>query len=85
MSEEKRSLAGKVALTAVGGTLTAVGLAGLALPVIPGFALLIPGLALLATEYAWARQLLDKAKEQGDKVMKRATGKKDTPVDEEVA
>ena len=82
MNGEKRSLAGKVALTAVGGTLPAVALAGLALPVIPGFALLIPGLALLATEYAWARHLLDKAKAQGDKVLKRATGKKDPKADE---
>jgi uncharacterized membrane protein YbaN (DUF454 family) len=85
MSQEKRTLAGKVALTAVGGTLTAVGVAGLMLPVVPGFALLIPGLALLATEYAWARHLLDKAKEQGDKVFKRATGKKDAEGDEEAA
>jgi uncharacterized membrane protein YbaN (DUF454 family) len=85
MSTEKRSLAGKVALTAVGGTLTAVGVAGLMIPVVPGFAFLIPGLALLATEYAWARHLLDKAKAQGDKVIKRATGKKDTSSDEEAA
>jgi hypothetical protein len=55
------------------------------IPVVPGFAFLIPGLALLATEYAWARHLLDKAKAQGDKVIKRATGKKDTSSDEEAA
>jgi hypothetical protein len=35
------------------------GVAGWALPIIPGWALFIPGLILLSHEYHWARRLLD--------------------------
>ena len=41
-----------------GGALVLVGLVGLALPVLPGTLLLIPGLLLLSTEFRWAQRLL---------------------------
>jgi hypothetical protein len=70
----------RLAVTVAGGVLVLAGLAGLALPVVPGWLLLIPGLALLATEYVWAQRLLKIAKEKAtqakDMVLrkKRPTG-----------
>lgn len=49
-----------IALT-VGGTLVAVGIALLVLPG-PGLLLIALGLALLATEFAWARHVLARGK-----------------------
>ena len=41
-----------------GLAMVAAGLAGLALPILPGWILLIPGLILLSHEFHWARRLL---------------------------
>ena len=38
--------------------LLVVGLAGWALPIMPGWVFVIPGLALLARDFHWARKLL---------------------------
>jgi hypothetical protein len=54
----------RVAVTIVGFTLVLAGIAGLVLPIVPGWLLIIPGLALLATEYVWAQRLLKIAKEK---------------------
>jgi hypothetical protein len=54
----------RVAVTFAGVTLLLAGLAGLILPIVPGWLLIIPGLALLATEYVWAQRLLRIAKEK---------------------
>lgn len=43
------------ACTVVGFSLVGVGLAGLVLPVLPGWLLIIAGFALLSREYAWAK------------------------------
>jgi uncharacterized protein (TIGR02611 family) len=45
----------------VGGTLVAVGVALLVLPG-PGLLVIALGLALLATEFAWARHVLDRGR-----------------------
>jgi hypothetical protein len=45
-----------------GGLLTLTGLAGLALPIMPGWILLIPGLILLSREFHWAKRLLERVK-----------------------
>jgi len=37
----------------------AAGMAGWLLPIIPGWALFIPGLILLSREFHWARRLLE--------------------------
>ncbi|HEX6568805.1 MAG TPA: PGPGW domain-containing protein [Acidimicrobiales bacterium] len=50
----------------VGVVLVAVGLVMFVTPG-PGIVLVVAGLALLATEFAWAEHLLDKAKEQAAK------------------
>jgi hypothetical protein len=64
----------RVAVTVVGGAVTLAGLAMLVLPG-PGFLVIVVGLAILATEYAWAAVMLDKAKgmaERGGRVAKGA-------------
>jgi uncharacterized protein (TIGR02611 family) len=65
------ALASKVAVAVVGG---AVLIAGVIMMVTPGPALvLIPlGLAILASEFAWARRWLEKAREQARKAKERA-------------
>ena len=45
----------RAALTLVGFVLVVIGLAGLLLPVLPGWLLIIGGLAVLSREYSWAR------------------------------
>jgi len=61
----------RIIVTLVGLVVLVVGLAGLLLPVLPGWALIFVGLAILATEYVWAQRLLRIAKE-------KATAAKDT-------
>jgi uncharacterized protein (TIGR02611 family) len=52
----------RIARTAAGGLLLIAGIAMLALPG-PGWLTIAAGLALLATEFAWARRLLDRLKD----------------------
>lgn len=61
----------KFAVTIVGAALLAVGLAMMVLPG-PGIVVIVAGLAVLATEYVWARSLLDKAKTQAEKAQEAA-------------
>lgn len=56
------------AVLIAGWSLIAVGLVGLVLPILPGILFLVIGLLLLATEYAWARGLIDKASAKYPKV-----------------
>jgi hypothetical protein len=52
----------RIGVTVGGFVLLIVGLAGLVLPILPGIPLIIAGLALLASEYAWARRALERAR-----------------------
>jgi hypothetical protein len=45
----------RAALTLIGFFLVGLGLAGLLLPVLPGWVLIIAGFAVLSREYSWAR------------------------------
>lgn len=56
----------RIAVTVVGFALIAIGLVLLVLPG-PGILVVLAGLAVLATQYAWARSALDQVK-------RRATG-----------
>ncbi len=58
----------------VGLTIVAAGLAMFVLPG-PGILVLLAGLALLATEFVWARLLLQRAKKYAAKAKEKATGK----------
>jgi hypothetical protein len=70
----------RVAVTVVGATLVLTGLAGIVIPVLPGPLILIAGLAVLATEYVWARRALDITKRRAiqarDKVRRRPSGRR---------
>jgi hypothetical protein len=77
----------RVAVTIAGFVLVLAGIAGLLLPIVPGWLLIIPGLALLATEYVWAQRLLRIAKEKAvqakDMVFrKKADERSGEPTDE---
>src|SRR6266511_2856233 len=61
----------RVAVLIVGSVVVAAGLAMLVLPG-PGLLVIILGLAILATEFAWAEYLLHKAKEKAVKAKDRA-------------
>ena len=61
----------KSAVTILGIALLAVGLAMMVLPG-PGILVIVAGLAVLATEYVWARSLLDKARTQAEKAQEAA-------------
>jgi len=52
----------------VGFTLLLLGVIGWALPVMPGWLFVLPGLAILAAEFVWARRLLEHVKTQGGKL-----------------
>ncbi len=54
----------RLGITIAGFALLLAGLAGLALPILPGWILIIAGLAVLGTEYIWARRMLDEAKKR---------------------
>ena len=54
----------RAALTVIGFTLVGVGLAGLVLPVLPGWVLIIAGFAVLSREYSWADSALAFARRQ---------------------
>jgi uncharacterized protein (TIGR02611 family) len=56
----------RVAVLVIGGALLAGGVAMLVTPG-PGLLLIIAGLAVLATEFAWAEAMLDRAKERATK------------------
>jgi uncharacterized protein (TIGR02611 family) len=58
-------------VTILGAALLAVGLAMMVLPG-PGILLIVAGLAVLATEYVWARTLLVRAKRQAQHVQEAA-------------
>ena len=61
-SRLRRPLIVRIILVMVGTILLVGGLIGLLLPIVPGWLLIIAGLAILGTEFVWARRLLDTAK-----------------------
>lgn len=63
----------RIAVTAVGATVLVAGIAMLALPG-PGILVVLLGLAILASEYVWARRALDLAKRKAGEAKKRAGG-----------
>ncbi len=61
----------RFAVTIVGVALLALGAAMMVLPG-PGILVIVGGLALLATEYVWARRMLKTAQAQAEKVQEAA-------------
>lgn len=56
----KRSRTARTLYSVLGWTLTAVGLVFTLLPVLPGFVLIVPGLAIVAVQSNWAARALDR-------------------------
>jgi uncharacterized membrane protein YbaN (DUF454 family) len=54
----------RLARIALGSFLVLLGVAGLILPIMPGWIFLIPGLVILADHFPWAHRLLQWAKEK---------------------
>lgn len=67
----------RIAITIAGVVVVLAGVALLVLPG-PGWVLIFAGLAILSTEYVWARRLLEKAKEKAgqakDAVFRKKNG-----------
>lgn len=63
----------RIAVFVVGVTLLAAGVAMLVFPG-PGLLVIIAGLAVLATEFAWAERMLDTAKQHASKAKDKAAG-----------
>jgi len=68
---DRMRLVKRFAVTLVGAALLVVGAALMVLPG-PGILVIVAGLAVLATEFVWARALLDRAKDQALKVQQAA-------------
>jgi uncharacterized protein (TIGR02611 family) len=66
----------RIFVTIAGLVVLLVGIAGLVLPVLPGWALIFVGLGILATEYVWAQRLLRIAKEKANAAKDRVLRKK---------
>lgn len=64
----------RAAISIVGFALLATGIVGIVLPILPGPLLIIAGLAILATEYVWARRALNVAKAKAREARKKAGG-----------
>ncbi len=64
----RRPLLLRIVAVVAGTILVLGGLIGLLLPVVPGWLFIIPGLAILATEFVWARRLLDTAKAKATQI-----------------
>ncbi|MGH2759593.1 MAG: PGPGW domain-containing protein [Actinomycetota bacterium] len=60
----------RIAVSIVGFALVAIGLVLLVLPG-PGILVVLAGLAVLATQYAWARRALDEVKKRASGATKR--------------
>ena len=60
----------RIAVTVVGGVLLLAGAVMVVTPG-PGLIVIILGLVVLATEYAWARRALDKARERAKRTAER--------------
>jgi uncharacterized protein (TIGR02611 family) len=56
-----------------GFSLLTIGLVGVALPILPGWPLLIVGLAILALEFAWAERMLERAVNQMERAKQVTT------------
>jgi uncharacterized protein (TIGR02611 family) len=77
----RRPLIVRIILVMVGTILLLGGLIGLLLPIVPGWLMIIPGLAILGTEFVWARRLLDTAKAKALELKSKVpVGKKSSKV-----
>jgi hypothetical protein len=69
----------RIAVTIAGVVVLLIGIAGLALPILPGWLLIFAGLAILGTEYVWAQRLLRKAKDTAANAANKVRKKRKEP------
>jgi len=69
----------RIAVTIAGVVVLLIGIAGLALPILPGWILIFAGLAILGTEYVWAQRLLRKARETAANAANKVRRKRNEP------
>ena len=55
----------------VGATVLLLGAAGIVLPGVPAIVLLPAGMAILATEFVWARRLLIRVRQEAEAIRQR--------------
>ena len=67
----------KLLIGILGVALVLVGIAGLILPFLPGWLMIIVGLAVLSTEYVWAKQLTKGARKRVESAIRRRAGTDD--------
>lgn len=79
-SRVRRPLVIRIVLVMIGTMLLVGGLIGLLLPIVPGWLLIIPGLAILGTEFVWARRLLDTAKARATDLKAKVPTRKSSKV-----
>ena len=70
----RRSRLWRIVRLASGWSLVAVGIVGLVLPILQGVALILAGLAVLATDLPWARRLLHRVRDRVRKWRKEPDG-----------
>lgn len=70
----------RIAVTIIGFTLVAAGLVLLVFPG-PGILVILAGLAVLASEYAWARWALDETKKRAGSAVSRFSRTRNTEGD----
>jgi len=69
----------RVVVLVIGGTVVLLGLVGMMLPIMPGFIFIPLGLAILATEFVWAKRWLRQVKQKSRQVWDGVTGATHTP------
>ncbi len=72
----------KLVIAVIGATVLLLSIVGYIMPIIPGIPLTFLGLAILATEFVWAKRLLRSVKRQAqsvlDSVRSKVTGSETT-------
>ncbi len=68
----------RLVVSVVGGTVLLFGIALIVLPG-PAFLVIPAGLAILATEFVWARRMLRRVRVTGRNVLNKVSGKVRTP------
>ncbi len=66
----------RIVIAVIGITVLLLSIVGYVLPVIPGIPLTFLGLAILATEFIWARRLLRRVKASAQDFVSKFTGSK---------
>ncbi len=62
----------KVVIAVIGATVVILGVVAIIAPILPGWPLVFVGLAILATEFVWARRLLKRVNKEKDALIRRA-------------